>query len=241
MFCLSVFLPPFLSFFCLFLSFCDWNWRVDVSLWWNIECQVTSLKQVRQNRKRQRKAIKSENSTGYRWTSSASWVDRWLKWLEEWWRQSERSQSPILRTSLSSMKKRRSWQRWVQSLMIINEQKNKSSLNWNGFIFWFLSSFSIPNCPLNALHACPVITGRRGNINLGTRAMLFDPVPAEGGGPLYQRLKPGTASTVRRVCRGKDTVRRHALRRPTAGEGRRSSRRRNQLNHRARKTDENRK
>lgn len=51
--------------------------------------------------------------------------------------------------------------------------------------------------------------------------MLFDPVPAEGGRPFDQRLKPGTADTERRTRQGEDTVRGHPLRRPAAGgEGR---------------------
>lgn len=62
----------------------------------------------------------------------------------------------------------------------------------------------IPNFLFNA--SFPVFTGRRGNINLGARAVLFDPVPAKGGRPLDQRLKPRTASTDQRICPGEDTV-----------------------------------
>lgn len=64
-----------------------------------------------------------------------------------------------------------------------------------------------------------VITGRGGDTNLGAGAVLFDPVPAERGRLLNQRIKPRTASTGRRICRGEDTVWRHPLRRPIAGEG----------------------
>lgn len=75
-----------------------------------------------------------------------------------------------------------------------------------------------------------MVSGRRSDINAGARAHLFDPVPAEGGSSLHQRHEPRTAGN---TGGWQDTVWRHSVRRPTAGEGRgrRGRRHRCRCNH----------
>lgn len=99
-----------------------------------------------------------------------------------------------------------------------SQYKEVDCLSFLGLIFLNRGTIS-PGMWSFQLNFNSFITGRRGNINLGAGAVLPDPIPAEGGSPLYQRLKPGTASTDGRACCGEDTVWRHALRHPIAGEG----------------------
>lgn len=96
----------------------NWSWRVDVSLWLNMIRMPAACWTIFLNAAvNTRQANKSGNFTAYRWRLSGSWVDRWVIWSEEWWRQSERSPSPSLKTSPNSMKtKRRSWRRCVTSI-----------------------------------------------------------------------------------------------------------------------------